>query len=209
RTDRVTLDGREVPLTAAARVLAFHKPAGVVTAPSDPEGQGTVYDVLLPKLPPALRGYYWHAVGRLDRNTTGLLLFTNDERVVEHVTSPKTHLPKRYVAEVQGTADEAKVEPLRQGVVLDDGPTRPAEVRLRGPSTVELTLSEGRYHQVKKMLAAVKLPVRALHREAVGGLSLDVEVGGWRELSAEEIRERLGYDPARGPGAARQRPPDG
>src|SRR5690606_27748006 len=116
---------------------------------TDPEGRGTVFERLHAQLPDALRNYFWHAVGRLDRNTTGLLLFTNDERLVEHVTSPRTDLPKRYVAQVMGTADEQKVAPLRQGVTIEDGPTRPAKVALRGPQEVELTITEGRHHQVK------------------------------------------------------------
>ncbi len=191
--DEVRVDGRPVSLETVTRVLLFHKPSGVVTAPVDPENRGTVFELLQAQLPPELKGYYWHAVGRLDRNTTGLLLFTNDERLVEHVTSPKTHLAKRYVAQVQGTADEQKVEPLRHGVTIDDGKTRPAKVVLRGPQEVELTISEGRYHQVKRMLAAVKLPVVKLHREAVGALVLDVPEGGWRELSPDEIRQKLGF----------------
>jgi len=191
--DEVRLDGRPVELQARTRVLLFHKPAGVVTSTVDPEGQGTVFERLAAVLPPQLRGYGWHAVGRLDRNTTGLLLFTNDERFVAHATRPETHLPKRYVATVQGRADDAKLEPLRRGITLDDGPARPALATLRGPDVVELTLTEGRNHQVKRMLAAVGLPVRALHREAAGELVLDVPEGAVRELSAGEIRELLGW----------------
>ena len=193
--DEVRLDGRQVDLRARTRVLAFHKPAGVVTSTVDREGIGTVFERLAAVLPPALRGYGWHAVGRLDRNTTGLLLFTNDERFVAHATLPATHLPKRYVARVQGRADDEKLEPLRRGILLDDGPARPAAVKRRGPDEVELTITEGRYHQVKRMLAAVGLPVRALHREAVGGLVLDVPEGAVRELDPEEIRTHLGWPP--------------
>lgn len=193
--DEVWLDGRAVDLAAHTRVLLFHKPAGVVTSTVDPEGGGTVFARLSAALPPPLRGYGWHAVGRLDRNTTGLLLFTNDERFVAYATRPETHLPKRYVATVQGRADDVRLEPLRRGVVLDDGPTRPARAVVRAPDVVELTLTEGRNHQVKRMLAAVGLPVRALHREAVGDLVLDVAEGAVRELSAEEIRGRLGWPP--------------
>jgi 23S rRNA pseudouridine2605 synthase/16S rRNA pseudouridine516 synthase len=191
--DDVRVDRRPVDLQARTRVLLFHKPSGVVTGASDPEGQGTVFERLHAVLPQALRGYGWHAVGRLDRNTTGLLLFTNDERFVAHATRPETHLPKRYVAKVLGRADDAKLEPLRRGIELDDGPTRPAQAIVRAPDTVELTISEGRNHQVKRMLGAVGLPVRALHREAVGTLVLDVPEGAVRELSAEEIRDQLGW----------------
>lgn len=189
--DVVRIDGQRVSLAPSTHVIAFHKPAGVVTAP----GEGGVFELLDARLPDELRHYQWHAVGRLDRNTTGLLLFTNDERLVAHVTSPATRLPKRYVAEVQGELEDEKLEPLRRGMELDDGPTRPAQARRRGPREVEVTLTEGRNHQVKRMLGAVGLPVRRLHREAVGGVVLDVEEGGWRLLTPEEIREGLGYTP--------------
>ncbi len=191
--DEVRLDGRRVDLQARTRVLLFHKPAGVVTSASDPEGQGTVFERLHAVLPAELRAFGWHAVGRLDRNTTGLLLFTNDERFVAHATRPETHLPKRYVAQVLGRADDAKLEPLRRGIELDDGPARPAQAVVRAPDTVELTITEGRNHQVKRMLGAVGLPVRALHREAAGSLVLDVPEGAYRELSADEIRDQLGW----------------
>ncbi len=191
----VRVDGREVDLARRTRVLAFHKPEGVVTSTVDREGRGTVFDRLAAVLPLALHGYGWHAVGRLDRNTTGLLLFTNDEQLVAHVTSPKTHLPKRYVAQVLGKVDEDKLARLRQGITLHDGPTRPAHAALRGPDIVELTLTEGRNHQVKRMLGEVGLPVTKLHREAVGGIVLDVPVGQARLLTDGEVREGLCFAP--------------
>jgi 23S rRNA pseudouridine2605 synthase/16S rRNA pseudouridine516 synthase len=91
----VRVDGQPVSLEAKTLVVAFHKPEGVVTSTIDPEGQGTVFERLQSALPPELHPFGWHAVGRLDRNTTGLLLFTNDERFVAHATSPQTHLSKR------------------------------------------------------------------------------------------------------------------
>lgn len=187
--DEIRIDGHKVSLVAPTRVIAFHKPAGVVTAP----GEGGVFELLVHALPPELSRFEWHAVGRLDRNTTGLLLFTNDERLVEHVTTPATHLPKRYVAQVQGTATDEKVDPLRRGITLDDGPARPAKVKVVDASTVELTLTEGRNHQVKRMLGAVGLPVRALHRASVGGVELDVSLGELRLLTDDEVRRGLGY----------------
>ena len=190
-TDTVRVDGHPVSLAPSTRVVAFHKPPDTVTAP----GEGGVFYLLNELLPDELRRFQWHAVGRLDCNTTGLLLFTNDEQLVGHVTSPGKHLPKRYVAEVQGQLDDARLEPLRRGMVLDDGPTRPALARIRGPHEVEVTLTEGRNHQVKRMLGEVGLPVRRLHREAVGGVVLDVPEGGWRLLAPEEIRDGLGYAP--------------
>jgi len=187
----VRVDGHRVALTPETKVLAFHKPAGVVTAP----GEGGVFALLDAVLPDDLRRFQWHAVGRLDRNTTGLLLFTNDERLVGHVTSPTQHLPKRYLAEVQGQLEDDRLSPLRRGVELDDGPARPAQARIRGPLQVEIILTEGKNHQVKRMLGAVGLPVRRLHREAVGRVELDVEEGAFRLLSQEEIRSGLGYTP--------------
>jgi pseudouridine synthase len=187
------VNGTEVKREVETRVLAFHKPADLLTSTVGQHRTGTVYDVLLPQLPEKLSGYTWHAIGRLDRGTTGLLLFTNDEKLVAHATSPDTHLPKRYVATVQGTADEAKLAPLRQGVMLEDGPARPAKVKLRDEHTVEVIVTEGRHHQVKRMLGAVGLPGRALHREAVGGVELDVEEGKFRLLKAEEISQGLSY----------------
>lgn len=195
-TSHVTLDGTPVDVRPTTRVLLFHKPAGLVTAGSDAEGQGTVFEALRRALPPELQGYGWHAVGRLDRDTTGLLLFTNDERFVAHATRPETHLPKRYVARVGAKVTEAKLAQLRAGVTLEPGVTsKPAGAQARADDVVELTLTEGRYHQVKRMLNAVGLPTLTLHREAVGGLLLDVEEGALRELSAEEIRGALGYAP--------------
>jgi 23S rRNA pseudouridine2605 synthase/16S rRNA pseudouridine516 synthase len=196
-SDQVTLDGEAVPFAPPTLALMFHKPKGLVVSAVDQGGQGTVFDKLLPLLPADLQRYGWHAIGRLDRDTTGLLLFTNDERLVEHATKPETHLPKRYVAAVGSTVTEEKLEPLRKGIELDDGPTRPAGAVARGTDAVVLTISEGRNHQVKRMLGAVGLPVLGLHREAIGGLVLDVPVGGWRPLSTPEIQKALGFEAAR------------
>jgi 23S rRNA pseudouridine2605 synthase/16S rRNA pseudouridine516 synthase len=192
----VTVDGRPVDVRPTTRVLMFHKPAGLVTAGSDAQGEGTVFEALLRALPPALTGYGWHAVGRLDRDTTGLLLFTNDERFVAHATRPETHLPKRYVARVGAVVTEEKLAQLREGVEVEaDVVSKPAQARARAADTVELTLTEGRYHQVKRMLNAVGLPTLALHREAVGALTLDVDEGALREVTVEELRGALSYEP--------------
>lgn len=190
----VRVDGQVRSLEAPLLVLMFHKPAGVIVAGRDPEGVGTVFEHLRAALPGELRGFEWYAIGRLDRDTTGLLLFSNDERVVRHGTSPESHLPKRYVADVAGRPSEEALSRLRQGLVLEDGPTRPAGARLLGPERVELVLTEGRHHQVKRMLAAVGHPVQALHREAVGSVVLDVPVSAWRQLRDEEVAEGLGFD---------------
>ncbi|WNZ63799.1 pseudouridine synthase [Myxococcus sp. MxC21-1] len=189
----VRVDGRVRHLEAPVLALMFHKPAGLVVHGSDAEGVGTVFECLRERLTHPLRDYEWLAVGRLDRDTTGLLLFTNDERLVQHGTSPERHLPKRYVAGVVGPPPEDALRRLREGLVLEDGPTRPAGARLRAPDVVELTLTEGRNHQVKRMLAAVGHPVRTLHREAVGGVTLDVPEGAWRLLTDEEVSQGLSF----------------
>lgn len=178
-------------------MLVFHKPAGLVTHGSDPEGIGTVFDGLRAVLPVELQKFGWHAVGRLDRNTTGLLLFTNDEKFVSHATAPETHLPKRYVAKVGVRVTDAKLEPLRRGgVALDDGHlTRPAHAVRRGEDSVELVLTEGKFHQVKRMLNTVGLPTLALHREAVGLLELDVPIGMYQALTDEEVEKKLNFLP--------------
>lgn len=191
---RVSVDGREVSLAWRTRVLMLHKPAGVVTHGSNIRGEGTVYDVLVSALPEGLQRFGWHAVGRLDRDTTGLLLFTNDEKFVGHATSPDTKLPKRYVARVSGTVTPEKLERLRNGVLIDDGrETAPAKAKARGDDSVELTLTEGRFHQVKRMLNAVNLATLALHREAVGALELDVPEGTLREVTDDEVRSKLRF----------------
>ena len=195
---KVSVDGRAVEVAARTRVVLFHKPAGVVTSDHDPKKVGTVFQRLGQVLPAELQGYGWHAVGRLDRDTTGLLLFTNDERFVAHATSPQTRLEKRYVARVSGQVSEEKLARLRAGLVLDDGPTRPAGARLREDGSVELTLTEGRHHQVKRMLGALGLPVLQLHREAIGALVLDVPEGAFRLLSDAELRTALRYAPRGG-----------
>ena len=191
----VRVDGQVVRLEAPVLALMFHKPAGLVVHGSDAEGVGTVFERLYEVLPPPMRGFEWLAVGRLDRDTTGLLLFTNDERLVRHGTSPEQHLPKRYVAAVAGKPGEDALRRLREGLVLEDGPTRPAGARLRAPDVVELTLTEGRHHQVKRMLAAVGHPVWTLHREAVGGVALDVPEGAWRRLDDSEVSDGLAFTP--------------
>jgi 23S rRNA pseudouridine2605 synthase/16S rRNA pseudouridine516 synthase len=199
-SSRASLDGKDISLAWRTRVLAFHKPAGVVTHGSDEKGIGTVFDALRAALPPELLSFGWHAVGRLDRDTTGLLLFTNDEKFVAHATSPETHLAKRYVARVGAKVNDAKLEPLRRGVKLEGNePTRPAKAKPRGEDSVELVLTEGKFHQVKRMLNAVGLPTLALHREAVGGLELDVPLGAYRELTDEEVKTKLNFE-ARGAG---------
>ena len=180
--DRVVVDGKGIARQRLAYVL-LHKPTGVVTTAKDPQGRPTVVDLVSskPRVVP---------VGRLDVNTTGALLLTNDGPLAHHLAHPRYGVEKTYVAEVEGTPDRNALAALRNGVKLDDGPTAPASARLLGPGRVELVLHEGRNHQVKRMLEAVGYPVKRLHRSAYAGLTVDdLKAGTWRELTAPEVEQ--------------------
>jgi 23S rRNA pseudouridine2605 synthase len=130
-------------------------------------------------------------VGRLDADTTGALLLTNDGPLAHRLAHPRYGVEKVYEAEVDGDPGEAALDRLREGIELEDGPTAPARARRLGPGRVELVLHEGRKHQVKRMLAAVGHPVVRLHRSGYAGLTLEgLEPGAWRELEPSEV-ERL------------------
>jgi pseudouridine synthase len=181
--DRVELDGRAVELQPLAYVL-LHKPAGVVTTARDPQGRPTVVALVdhRARVVP---------VGRLDADTTGALLLTNDGELAHRLAHPRYEVEKVYEAEVEGEPSEAALERLRRGIELDDGPAAPAHVRALGPLRIELAIHEGRKHQVKRMLAAVGHPVIRLHRSRYAGLTLEgLEPGEWRELEPFEV-ERL------------------
>ena len=181
--DRVEVDGREVTRQRLRYVL-LHKPTGVVTTARDPHRRPTVVE-LVPDAPRVV------PVGRLDADTTGVLLLTNDGQLAHRLAHPRYGVEKTYVAEVEGDPDEDALQRLRDGVELDDSRTAPARARRLGPSRVELVLHEGRKHQVKRMLAAVGHPVTRLHRSAYAGLTLvGLEPGRWRELEPHEV-ERL------------------
>jgi len=193
--DRVELDGRRVELQPLSYML-LHKPAGTVTTARDPHDRPTV--VQLVDHPARVV-----PVGRLDADTTGALLLTNDGELAHRLAHPRYEVEKVYEAEVEGEPSDEALERLRAGVELDDGPTAPARVRRRGPTTVELAIHEGRKHQVKRMLAAVEHPVKRLHRSVYAGLTLEgLGPGESRELTGAEI-ERL-----RSATASRPRPAD-
>jgi pseudouridine synthase len=183
--DVVEVDGRRVQRQELAHVL-LHKPAGVVTTARDPHGRPTVVE-LVPRKPRVV------PVGRLDADTTGALLLTNDGVLAHRLAHPRYEVPKVYEADVEGVPDEAALEALREGVDLDDGRTAPAGARLlrhgAASAVVELTLHEGRKHQVKRMCEAVGHPVRRLHRSRYAGLDLrGLEPGACRALSNDEVR---------------------
>jgi pseudouridine synthase len=186
RSERVELDGRPV---GAARPLhlVLHKPKGFLTSFGDPRGRRTVYDLLADV--PA-----WVVpVGRLDRDTSGLLLFTNDTDLAERVAHPGSRLWKRYRVTTKSRVEPDEIARLARGLELEDGPTRPARARLvghRGPtSVVELEIHEGRKRQVRRMFLALGRPVKELRRVAIGPLELGALASGrWRALTAGELR---------------------
>jgi 23S rRNA pseudouridine2605 synthase len=180
KSDVVEVDGARVQRQRLAYVL-LHKPAGAVTTARDPQGRRTVVE-LVPDEPRVV------PVGRLDADTTGALLLTNDGDLAHRLAHPRYGVPKVYEAEVEGAPSAAALARLREGVELDDGVTAPAEARVLAPGRIELTLHEGRKHQVKRMCETVGHPVRHLHRSRYAGLDLDgLEPGEWRELTVEEV----------------------
>jgi len=180
--DRVEVDGQEVERQHLRYVL-LHKPAGVVTTARDPHGRPTVVE-LVPGEPRVV------PVGRLDADTTGALLLTNDGQLAHRLAHPRYGVEKTYVAEIEGDADEDALRQLRDGIELEDGATAPARARQLGRGRVELVLHEGRKHQVKRMLDAVGHPVTQLHRSAYAGLTLEgIELGACRELESSEVEQ--------------------
>jgi 23S rRNA pseudouridine2605 synthase len=165
------------------RYVLLHKPAGVVTTARDPHGRPTVV-ALVPGEPRVV------PVGRLDADTTGALLLTNDGQLAHRLAHPRYGVEKTYVAEVEGDPDEDALQRLREGIELEDGRTAPARARGLGRGRVELVVHEGRKHQVKRMLAAVGHPVTHLHRSAYAGLKLGgLEPGACRELETSEMEQ--------------------
>jgi 23S rRNA pseudouridine2605 synthase len=179
-SDDVRFDGERLAPQPLAYVL-LHKPAGVVTTARDPRGRRTVVDLVdhpVRVVP----------VGRLDADTTGALLLTNDGGLAHQLAHPRYEVDKVYVAEVAGDPDEETLRALERGVELEDGVTAPARARRPAAGRVELTIHEGRNRQVRRMLEAVGHPVRRLHRSRYGPLTLEgLELGEWRELAADEI----------------------
>jgi 23S rRNA pseudouridine2605 synthase len=186
--DRVTVDGRAVGDDTERVVLVLNKPVGYVTTREDPGGRPTVYDLL------ADVDRWVFPVGRLDRDTSGLLVLTNDHRLGQRLTDPAHQVPKTYHARVRGVPDDAALRVLREGLPLEDGLTRPAAVRVIGTAAqgqgawLEIVLTEGKNRQVRRMCAAVGHDVRELVRVRIGGLELgDLPAGRWRTLAPEDV----------------------
>jgi 23S rRNA pseudouridine2605 synthase len=188
--DKVTLDGR--PLSRPAPVyLLLYKPRGYLTTRDDKQGRPTVFD-LLPE-----KDRYLFPVGRLDLETSGLLLLTNDSAFAERMTNPDFKVPKTYQVKASEHLDDAQLEQLRTGLELQDGPTRPASVaRVResgGKTVFEITITEGRNRQVRRMVEALGALVLKLVRVGIGPLRIgDQPIGTVRPLTAEELRS-LGF----------------
>ena len=187
--DEVLVDDR--PLSKAEPVyLLLHKPAGYLTTYRDPEGRKTIYD-LLPD-----RSQYLFPVGRLDLDTSGLLILTNDTAFAERLTNPEYHVPKTYVVKASRFLNDEQLDRLRNGIELRDGVTRPATVqRLRDPggkTVFEITITEGRNRQVRRMVEALDAKVVSLTRTAIGEIGLgNLETGKTRELTKSEVEALL------------------
>jgi 23S rRNA pseudouridine2605 synthase len=185
KRDRVELDGKPLERQALAYVL-LNKPAGVVTTARDPQGRPTVVELV------SLHGTRLVPVGRLDADTTGALLLTNDGELAHRLAHPRYEVEKVYEAGVEGDPSDEALARLEQGVELDDGPTAPAHARRLASNKIELAIHEGRKHQVKRMLAAVGHPVTRLHRSRYAGLTVEgLGPGAWRELEPSEVKRLL------------------
>lgn len=185
--DVVTVDGSVVEYAAGPVYLALNKPVGYVTTMRDPEGRPTVAQLVPTEDFPGL-----FPVGRLDFDTSGLLLFTTDGELSHRLLHPKWKVPKTYVAVVDGHPGQIAVKQLRTGVQLDDGLTAPAQVRILerrdGAALVEIVICEGRKRQVRRMFSAVSHPVNVLHRTRFGPVDLGLlGSSAWRHLNADEV----------------------
>ena len=178
--DDVRLDGD--PVTAQEVVVVLlNKPAGMITSVGDPRGRPTVVDAVTTDV----RVF---PVGRLDRATTGALVLTNDGDLAHRLMHPKHGVEKTYLADVEGVPSEEALERLRRGVELEDGMTHPAEVRSVRPGLLEITIHEGRNRQVRRMCTAIGHPVRSLHRNRYGPLTVDgLAPGAWRAVAGDEL----------------------
>lgn len=204
RADAVAVDGVPVPVAPGLVHYLMNKPAGVVTTASDPQGRATVIGLL----PPAPRVF---PVGRLDYETEGLLILTNDGDLAQRLAHPSHGVVKEYLVEVAGEPSAGALRALREGVQLDDGVTSPARVGRAGPHVLRVAIHEGRNRQVRRMLEAVGHPVRRLVRTRIGPLAdPTLRPGAWRHLSTSEVQAlyEASARPARRPLARGASDPD-
>ncbi|HSM79844.1 MAG TPA: pseudouridine synthase [Bryobacteraceae bacterium] len=190
KRDKITLDDK--PVRGGAKLhLLLYKPKGYITTYKDPEGRKTVFDLLPDSVP------YVFPVGRLDQDTSGLLLLTNDAQFAERITNPDFKVAKTYLVKTADLISDDQLQQLRNGVELSDGPTRPAEVkRVRDSAKhtfLEMKIREGRNRQVRRMIEAVGSNVLKLVRTSIGPIEIgDLEIGKYRALDAKEVRRLLG-----------------
>ena len=190
--DRVEVDGVPVGVRPGLVYYLLNKPAGVVTTASDPQGRPAVVD-LVPRQPRVF------PVGRLDADTEGLLLLTNDGELAHRLTHPSFGVEKEYLAEVRGTPPPGAIRRLREGVELEDGTTAPARVSLLPPNLVRIAIHEGRNRQVRRMAAAVGHPVTRLVRTRIGPIAeRGLRPGEWRPLTRDEVLALAGATAAAG-----------
>jgi pseudouridine synthase len=187
--DRITVDGRPIPLNPQPRYFLLNKPRGFLSTCFDPQGRKTVLE-LVPFVPGL------HPVGRLDKETSGLLILTNDGTFTETLTHPRHGVSKTYLAEVQGRPDARALAQLRQGVILEGGKTLPARVevgdRRKASTLMFIAIREGRNRQIRRMAEAVGHPVIQLERIAIGDLTTgDLPKGAFRALNAQEVQSLL------------------
>jgi 23S rRNA pseudouridine2605 synthase len=184
--DRVSLDGVPLPVLPGLVHYLLHKPAGVVTTAHDPFDRPTVLE-LVPDTPRVF------PVGRLDADSEGLLVLTNDGALAQRLTHPSFGVEKEYLVEIEGVASAGDLRRLRQGVDLDDGKTAPATVGVVGPGVLRIVIHEGRNRQIRRMCDAVGHPVRRLVRTRIGPLTdTQLKPGRWRELDPAEVRALAG-----------------
>jgi 23S rRNA pseudouridine2605 synthase len=189
--DRVSVDGRVVRVSGPARktrIIMYHKPAGELVTVNDPEGRPTVFQHL-----PRIRGGHWVAVGRLDFNTGGLLLFTDSGELANRLMHPRYELEREYAVRVRGELSDEQLEQLRRGVMLDDGRAQFDQIEARGGRGsnrwYEVVLRQGRNREVRRMFEAVGLTVSRLLRVRFGPFRLPPRLrrGEWRELESAEV----------------------
>jgi 23S rRNA pseudouridine2605 synthase len=196
--DTIEVDGAIIGVRQGLVHYLLNKPAGVVTTASDTHGRKAVVE-LVPEEPRV------YPVGRLDADTEGLLLLTNDGDLAHRLAHPSFGVEKEYLAEVEGTPSRGALRRLREGVDLDDGPTAPAKASLVGEHTLRLTIHEGRNRQVRRMCAAVGHPVVRLVRVRIGPLAdRRLAPGEWRELTQREVRDLERAVATTRPGRARR-----
>jgi pseudouridine synthase len=194
---KIRFDGKLLR-AARKRYILLYKPKGYLTTRIDPAGRPTVFD-LVRDIPERLT-----YVGRLDADTSGLLILTNDTQFAERVTNPDNHVPKTYLVKASKVLSDADLQRLRAGIELADGPTRPATVRRIRDSAnythLEITITEGRNRQVRRMIEALGAVVLKLVRTRIGPVSIgDLPIGKWRELTARELTALKAAAPAGAP----------